>query len=90
MGDASRLKAEHDEISGDMSRASETRKIWARRSSSRPDRIYIRSAQFVLKDVRLFELKKAELFEHYGVVADLHVDPSRAIDDDERMGITWR
>jgi hypothetical protein len=90
-GDALRLKADHDEFSGEMSRAVETRRIWAGRSSSRPDRIYIRSAQLMMKDVRLFEVDEPELFEHYGVVTDLHVDPSRAVDDDERMGvIDWR
>jgi hypothetical protein len=90
-GDALSLKAEHDEIFGDTSGAVETRRNGAGRSSSRSDRIYIRSAQLVMKEVILFEVNRPELFEHHGVVADLHVNPSRAVDDDERMGITnWR
>ncbi|GAQ80681.1 hypothetical protein KFL_000590340 [Klebsormidium nitens] len=71
--------------SGDTSRAVDSRWAVGGKTLSRPDRIYTRSSQFVIKSARTFRVSGSDLFQHFEVVVDVHVDPSRAVDDWERL-----
>ena len=50
------------------------------RHTTPAERVYIRSAQLVVKSVT-----DVDVNAHTGLVVDLQIDPSRAIDDYERL-----
>lgn len=70
---------------GDISWAVGTWRAVGGRTFSRSERIYTRSSQFVLKSAKNFAVSGSDSSEHFGVTADVHADPSRAVDDWERL-----